>query len=118
MFNNSYLFKNRVAKYIENKYKIANVKKNWRNLAEKVRHRLTKTGIDQFKEGIEFKKILELMRSLFINWDERNKFLAKRFIIRKWYMQVKRLKERDDKFDKAMTGVKIIGFMIPFFIIF
>jgi hypothetical protein len=43
------------------------------------------------------------MKPLFKNWDERNKSLAKRFIIHKWYMQVKKLKERDDKFDKVMS---------------
>ena len=43
------------------------------------------------------------MRTLFENWEERNKFLAKRFFIRKWFMQVKKLKERDAKFDKAMN---------------
>ena len=43
------------------------------------------------------------MRQLFENWDERNKFLAKRFILRKWFMQVKKLKERDEVFDKAMS---------------
>ena len=79
---------------------------NWlklRDMAEKLRIRFTKVGTDQFKEGIEFKKILVLMRTLFENWDERNKFLAKRFFVRKWYMQVKKLRERDDKFDKALT---------------
>ena len=43
------------------------------------------------------------MRSLFENWEERNKFLAKRFFIRKWFMQVKKLKERDTKFSKYLT---------------
>ena len=43
--------------------------------------------MEQLKEGIEFKKILVLMRTLFDNWDDRNKFLAKRFFIRKWFMQ-------------------------------
>ena len=54
------------------------------------------------------------MRSLFTNWDERNKFIAKRFIIRKRYMQVIRLKERDDKFDKAMTGVLLVNLCLSF----
>ena len=57
---------------------------NWlklRDMAEKLRIRFTKVGTDQLKEGIEFKKILVLMRTLFENWDERNKFLAKRFFI-------------------------------------
>jgi hypothetical protein len=71
-------------------------------MAEKVRYRLTKVGVDQFKEGVEFKRILFMMRQLFENWDERNKFLAKRFIIRKWLKQVNKLKERDDKLDQAL----------------
>ena len=45
------------------------------------------------------------MRTLFENWEERNKFLAKRFFIRKWFMQVKKLKQRDDAFDKAMKEI-------------
>jgi len=53
-------------------------------MAEKLRNIFTKIGTDQLKGGIEFKKILILVRSLFENWDERDKFIAKRFIIRKW----------------------------------
>ena len=124
--------KNKLAKFIENKYKIANARKNWkdlankydmfinksllyqvksrlrnwlklRDMAEKVRYRLTKVGSDQLKEGIEFKKILVLMRTLFENWEERNKFLLKRFYVRKWQDKVNKLRERDEKFDKAMS---------------
>ena len=72
--------------------------RNWlklRDMAEKLRNRLTVVGMEQLKEGVEFKKILVLMRTLFENWEERNKFLAKRFFIRKWFMQVKKLKQRD-----------------------
>ena len=79
--------------------------RNWlklRDMSEKLRNRFTIVGMDQLKEGVEFKKILVLMRQLFENWEERNKFLAKRFFVRKWFMQVKKLKQRDDVFDKAM----------------
>ena len=79
--------------------------RNWlklRDMAEKLRHRFTAVGVDQLKEGVEFKRILIMMRQLFENWEERNKFLAKRFFTRKWYMQVKKLKERDATFDKAL----------------
>ena len=82
--------------------------RNWlklRSMAENLRNRFTIVGLDQYKEGVEFKKILILMRSLFTNWEERNKFLAKRFFVRKWFMQVKKLKQRDDAFDKAMNLV-------------
>jgi hypothetical protein len=124
--------KNKVSKWIANKYKIATARKNWkdlsnkydmyvnktclyqlksrlrnwlklRDMAEKLRNRLTVVGVEQLKEGLEFKKILVMMRQLFENWEERNKFLAKRFMLRKWFMQVKKLKERDAIFDKAMS---------------
>jgi len=128
---NSEIKRNKAAKWIAEKYKIATARKNWkdlsnkydmyinktglfqlksrlrnwlklRDMAEKIRHRLTKVGVDQLKEGVEFKKILIMMRQLFENWEERNKFLAKRFFIRKWFMQLKKLKERDAKFDDAL----------------
>jgi hypothetical protein len=126
--------KNRIAKWIENKYRYNRAKENWRTLsgkydmfvnktalfqlksrlrnwlklrdmAEKIRNRLTVVGLDQYKEGVEFKKILVLMRQLFENWEERNKFLAKRFFIRKWYMQIKGSKQRDSTFEEAMKTI-------------
>ena len=82
--------------------------RNWlklRDMAEKLRNRFTIVGLEQYKEGIEFKKILVLMRSLFENWEERNKFLAKRFFIRKWFMQVKKLKQRDSALEESMKTI-------------
>ena len=82
--------------------------RNWlklRDMAEKIRNRFTIVGLDQYKEGIEFKKILVLMKSLFENWEERNKFLAKRFFIRKWFMQVKKSKQRDAAFENALKEI-------------
>jgi len=40
------------------------------DMAEKLRNIYTKIGTDQLKQGIIFKKILILVRSLFENWDE------------------------------------------------
>ena len=82
--------------------------RNWlrlRDMAEKLRNKFTTVGIDQFKEGIEFKKILIMMRTLFDNWDERNKFLAKRFFIRRWFMKVKNMKQRDAALEEAMKTI-------------
>ena len=125
---------NRIAKWTENKYKLGRARENWRDLsgkydmyvnksylfqlksrlrnwlklrdmAEKMRNRFTIVGLEQYKEGIEFKKILVLMRSLFTNWEERNKFLAKRFFIRKWYMQIKGSKQRDSTLEESMKTI-------------
>ena len=52
-------------------YQVKSRLRNWlklRDMAEKLRNRFTKVGLDQLKEGVEFKKILGLMRQL-----ERNK---------------------------------------------
>ena len=78
---------------------------NWlklRDFAEKLRNRFTIVGTDQFKQGIEFKKILTLMRTLFENWEERNQFLILRHYVNKWNDKVNKLKDRDEAFDKAM----------------
>ena len=125
---------NRIAKWTMDAFKNARIRQNWkdlsnkydmfvnktalfqlksrlrnwlklRDMAEKIRNRFTIVGIEQFKEGIEFKKILVLMRSLFENWDERNKFLAKRFFIRKWFMQVKKIKQRDEALEESMKTI-------------
>jgi len=45
------------------------------------------------------------MRTLFENWEERNKFLAKRFFVHKWYMQFKNMKKRDDALEDAMKQI-------------
>ena len=45
------------------------------------------------------------MRTLFDNWDERNKFLAKRFFVRKWFMQVKKMKQRDSALENSMKVI-------------
>ena len=80
---------NKIARWTENKYKYNRARENWRSLSgkydmyvnktalfqlkqrlrnwlklrdmsEKIRNRLTVVGLDQFKEGIEFKKIFSL----------------------------------------------------------
>ena len=85
--------KNRAAKWIENKYKTAIARSHWKNLsdkydmfvnntllyqvksrlrnwlklrdmAEKLRIRFKAVGVDQLKEGVEFKKILVLNENI------------------------------------------------------
>ena len=72
-------------------------------MVEKLKKDFTKVGYDQFKDGVGFKKILVLMRTLFENWEERNKFLIKRFYMRRWNDKVNKLAERDEIFDRAMS---------------
>jgi plasmid stabilization system protein ParE len=123
--------KNKIARWTERTFKTAVARENWKKLADKydmyinnnllyqvrnrlknylklrdfgdkLRNRFTIAGVEQFKKGVEFKKILTLMRTLFENWDERNQFLTLKFYTRKWNDKVNKLKERDDKFDNAL----------------
>ena len=134
---------NRVAKWTESKYKIATARKNWRDLAdkydmyvnntllyqvksrlrnwlklrdmaEKLRNRLTVVGMDQLKEGVEFKKILVLMRTLFENWEERNKFLKAMNVLDKKSLadNVNTLTDvsQTSKIMKAVTTARAVDF--------
>jgi len=42
------------------------------------------------------------MKGLFDNWEERNKFLIKRYYVRRWIDKVGKLKKRDKMFETAM----------------
>jgi len=51
-------------------YQLKTRLRNWlklRDMAEKIRNRFTKVSTEQLKEGVEFKKILVLMRTFFEN---------------------------------------------------
>jgi len=51
-------------------YQLKTRLRNWlklRDMAEKIRNRFTKVNTEQLKEGVEFKKILVLMRTFFEN---------------------------------------------------
>ena len=122
---------NQIARWTEGAYKTAVARNNWRKLADKydmyinknllyqvhkrlinwlklrefakkLRIRFTVSVADQFKKGVEFKKILTLIRTLFENWDERNQLLILRHYVNKWNDKVNKLKERDEKFDNAL----------------
>ena len=117
--------KNRIAKWTEERYRISNARKNWKKLADlydlylqkrplydirkrlieyitlrdltdKLRNRFTKTGKDQFKEGVNYLTILKFLRTLLENWDDRNRLLLLRYYLKKWNDKARKLKERED----------------------
>ncbi|MBR6907536.1 hypothetical protein IKN40_03405, partial [bacterium] len=127
--------KNRIAKWIEERYRISNARKNWKKLADlydlyiqkrplyelrqklieyitlkeltkRLRQKLTKTGLDQFKEGVDFLNILKFLKTLFEDWDNRNKLVTLRHYIRKWNDKAKKLKLREDKLRDAMDEIE------------
>ena len=94
--------KKRIARWTEERYRIANARKNWKKLADlydlyvqkrplfelrrkliqfmtlrdlinKLKNRFTKTGNDQFKEGIDYALLLKYLKKLFENVDDINR---------------------------------------------
>ena len=117
--------KNRIARWTEERYRLANARKNWKDLADKydmfinnrllydirkrlrnygllkdltdkLRNRFEKTGDDQFKEGVKFLQLLKFLKNLFDNWDDRNRLLILRNYLNKWNDKAKKLKDREE----------------------
>ena len=128
--------KNRIARWTEERYRISNARKNWkklinlydlytqkkplydlrkrliefmtlRDLADKLRYRFTKTGKDQFKEGVNYITILRFLKTLFENWDDRNRLIILRRYLRKWNDKAKKLKLREESLLDAFDTINL-----------
>ena len=126
--------KRRIAKWLEERYRIANARKNWidlatkydlfmnnrllyeirrrlaqfakaRDMIDRLRFRFLKTGKDQFTDGVKFISFLRFLKQLVENWDERNRLLTLRHYLKKWADKARKLKERDDALDRAMDEI-------------
>ena len=116
--------KRRIAKWLEERYRIANARKNWidlatkydlfmnnrllyeirrrlaqfakaRDMVDRLRFRFLKTGKDQFTDGIKFISFLRFLKQLVENWDERNRLLTLRHYLKKWADKARKLKEKE-----------------------
>ena len=92
---------NRIAKWTENRYKIGTARNSWKELSGKYDMYVNKSYLFQLKSRL--RNWLKLRSMAFMNWEERNKFLAKRFFVRKWFMQVKKMKQRDAALESALN---------------
>ena len=127
--------KNRIAKWTEDRYRISNARKNWKklsdlydlymnkkplyelrqrlikyktmkDLSDKLRNKLIKTGKDQLKEGIDYIITLKYLRKLFENVDEINKLLTLKYYLNKWNDKAKKLKKRENKLKKGINEIE------------
>ena len=123
--------KKRIARWTEERYRISNARKNWKKLVDlydlyckkrplfelrkklieyktlkdlmnKLKNRFTKTGKDQFKEGIDYALLLKYLKKLFEDVDEINRLLLLKYYLNKWNDKAKKLNRREDKLKKAM----------------
>ena len=79
---------------------------NLRDLTDKLRFRFTKTGYDQFKEGVDYITLLKFLKRLFENWDDRNRLLILRKYLKKWNDKARKLKEREDRLKDALDEIE------------
>ena len=127
--------KNRIAKWTEERFRISNARKNWKklsdlldlytqkkplyelrkklirfmtlnDLADKLRDRFTKTGNDQFKEGVKYIITLKYLKKLFEDVDDINRQILLKQYLNKWNKIAKKLKKRDDKLRDAMDEME------------
>ena len=126
--------KKRIAKWIEERYRISNARKNWKKLSDlyelytqkrplyqlrrklkeymtlkdlmkKLKDRFTKTGLDQFKEGNDYQLTLKYIKKLFENVDEVNRLLLLKEYLNRWNNKAKKLKLREEKLRRAMNEI-------------
>jgi len=123
--------KNRIAKWTEERYRISNARKNWKKLADLydllkkniplyelrrrlieymilkdltkgLKNKITKNGMDQFKNGIDFINLINFLKKLIENWDDKNKLTTLRNYLNKWNDIAKKLNNRDKKIKKCI----------------
>ena len=121
----------RISKFITEYYILTNVKKNWKNLSDKLRNKnnkdslnelrdklkeykvlkdlmdqinnkVKKDGLDNLKQGNNWIKILEVLKILFEEQDGRNNNKILKRYLNKWSDKVKKLKERENKLEDAL----------------
>ena len=128
--------KSRIAKWTEDRYRISNARKNWKklcdlydlylqkrplyeirkrlikfmtlnDLADKLRNRFTKTGKDQFKEGVKHIIILKYLKKLFEDIDDVNRYILLKYYLNKWNDKTKKLKQREDALNDALDTLTL-----------
>ena len=68
--------------------------------------KIKKNGLDQLKKGDFWLKILEVLRKVFGNQDDRNNDKIKRRYLNKWLDKVRRLRDRENKLNDAMDEIQ------------
>ena len=77
-----------------------------KDLTNKIRNRFTKTGKDQFKEGIDYALLLKYLKKIFENVDEVNRLLSLKEYLHKWNNKAKKLKNRENKLKKGINEIE------------
>jgi hypothetical protein len=77
------------------------------DLADKLRDKFAKTGIDQFKEGVKYIINLKYLKKLFEDVDDINNLLLLKQYLNKWNKKAKKLKEREEALLDALDAINL-----------
>ena len=72
-----------------------------------IRYRFTKTGLDQFKEGVDHVTFLKYLKKLFGDIDDVNRLLLLKQYLNKWNKIAKKLKQREDLLKDAFDTLNL-----------
>jgi hypothetical protein len=77
------------------------------DLTDKLRNRFTKTGNDQFKEGVKHIRLLQYLKKLFEDIDDANRYILLKNYLNKWSDKAKKLKQREDALNDALEALNL-----------
>ena len=126
---------NKIIKFLNDRFKIYNVRKIWKNLATKLRNnahvketivlingisklkalndlfnnlndRIKEYGYNQLKSGNYWLQILDVLRQLFGTQNERNKNKILKKYLNKWKSIVNKLNKRENKVNDALKKIE------------
>ena len=125
----------RIVKYITERYLISKARKNWKDLSDKLRKKVNgedmwvlqkklkeylvlkdlmddindkikRDGLNKLKEGDYWLKIIEILRKIFEEQDDRNNDKTKRRYLLRWIEKTRKLRDRENKLNDALNEIE------------
>ena len=124
----------RIVDFIKNKFKISNARDNWQRISKSLsmyagnkdlysllrilRKRMAlqsmaktldeafkKPALDQLRDGADYLNLVNFLRRLFGDWENRNVIASLHHFIKKWKVKAYKIKARDEKIKTALNAL-------------
>ena len=122
----------RIVDFIKNKFRISNARDNWQRLSKSLstyagnkdlysllrilRKRMAlqsmaksldeafkKPALDQLRDGADYLNLINFLKRLFGDWENRNTIASLHHFMKKWKDKAYKIKARDEKINKALS---------------
>ena len=127
--------KNRIAQWIEERYRISNARMNWKklsdlydlymnkkplyelrkkiiqyktlnNLTKSLRNKMAKEGLNKLKNGIDYYTLTTYLKIIIEKYEDRNELELLSYYLDKWNNKANKLKRRDNKLKKGLNEIE------------